>query len=1141
MIKVVRPPEGKKRPHNAPWATLYPQRWLSRLGQWLGYHWRTFWTRLEARHSIVPNRSWRRRRPSFHWVVSIVGTLLLLLWVGATWWSSSQKPVPQKLPWLNVLSGFISFLVAAASLGFFLLYRYRKSRKPIVEQARKHPHELVPTSGTMVDQIVGRRELAQVIAETLRDRRTRKPYLLIGGVGTGKTAVLVELTRVLAEQQAVPVPIQLRDASGNGELDFEEIAKRRFLELADQSVPSSAQGERTWRQLRMDDKAVVLADGLEEAVQDEQHRDDRDNIIRRAIDRAYRQGLPLVIASRPHTPLESAPAAIMKLEPLSEEAVLEYLLQDAREADERRLDWIVETANVSDSPIYMRIARILQQHDCLEHLGLRRHPGHLDTRSHDCSRLRLLLLETWRQALVEGRLESELVLSPGERAETVVAVSALACAGMLQDSLEVVFDDVVGRGSEAAAAGARSASRLVLTAGQLELIKEVARDSIASVSGEAVAEDEYQIHRQVAKCAAFGQQLGLTVSYENKVRFPHSIIQAFLGFYLLSRMDVEKVVGMVGPALEPPGPGRELLIALVLLSRQRPDAAEALTRMLRDAAGGRRDAKALDLCAAALEIGAVSPDLLARGDIAEELKRAWKEVLDDQRTVEEAKLRLVYRYGEVLREAGEAGRQLSYDLLFEIGCIEESYPVRLAIAQEMGAGGDAAYRAVLKGFPAGEDPVARFLQEKRRLQRAWADAYQEWLSAVDGQGNERLQDEIFRSRVKDLELSKEELCRHFVMRAWIGPTLVGSVSEKYRDEAKERLDFWLGHLGPAAVRKPDLPLSLENALAQGFKNAANRRRRHASTSEETRTFLINRAEKMLGRSRYWYSQLSLLQALCLWELPDAVGQEASAVAAEHRPRQRSHKAASASGHDQVTHGTADPVRSVAHWLSLIGAEHRAAAGGVDHDRLLHPFVAEAGDLATLALETGHPEFFIWIDEKMALDNVGSRPADPDRYRKHNLWIPPSVGWSILHPRAQRLVADVLIMNNLTGRNGKFDEVEERLRLANQEGLPPCLTQDRGPLHPEFTVGKAEADEPGSTCLPNCPFRLCPYPPRSRQPQAELEEPFCRQQEALLHARARWRLVAVSRHTPPWVGTPVRRLHRFWEAMADRNRTTGVGG
>jgi hypothetical protein len=176
----------------------------------------------------------------------------------------------------------------------------------------------------MVGQIVGRRELAQVIAETLRDRRTRKPYLLIGGVGAGKTAALVELTQVLAEQQAVPVPIQLRDAAADGELDFEEMAKRRFLELADQSILSSTQGERTWRQLRMDDKVVVLADGLEEAVQDEQHRDDRDNIIRRAIDRANRQGLPLVIASRPHTPLESAPAAIMQLEPLSEEAVLEY-------------------------------------------------------------------------------------------------------------------------------------------------------------------------------------------------------------------------------------------------------------------------------------------------------------------------------------------------------------------------------------------------------------------------------------------------------------------------------------------------------------------------------------------------------------------------------------------------------------------------------------------------------------------------------------------------------------------------------------------------------------------------------------------------------------------------------------------------
>ncbi|MFI9720098.1 NACHT domain-containing protein [Streptomyces sp. NPDC052396] len=1158
MIKVVRHPEGKKRPHNAPWYTLYPRRGVARLAQGTRYRWRTARTRWEARRSIVPNRSWRRWRPSFTWLVhayAIVGTLALLLWLEEGIRSAPGFIRLQGEQWFQTVSRFIGpFLVTAFVLGLFLIFWYRKTKKPIVEKAKKDPHSLVPTSGTIVDQVVGRRELAQVIAETLRDRKTRKPYLLIGGVGVGKTAVLVELTQLLAEQSAVPVPIQLRDAATDGELNFEQIAKRRFMDEADQSVLSSAQAERTWRQLRLDDKVVVIADGLEEAVQDEQHRDDRDNIIRRAIDRACRQELPLVIASRPHTPLESAPAAIMELEPLSEEAALEFLLRDTAEVDERRLDWIVETANVAESPIYMQIARMLQQHDCLEHLALRRHPDRLDTRSHDCSGLRLLLLETWRQALVEGRLKEELVMTPEERRRTIQVIAGLACVGLLQDSLEVTFDEFTRRGEPRAAGDRHRESRPVVAPEQLELIRNQTCVTIGA-NGEEMRKEEYRCHKELARYAAYGQQLGLTMSYENKVRFPHSIIQAYLGFHFLSGLSDVQVRELVEPSLKLPGPGRELLIALVLLSRSKAgcrlsgrqegdgtsstcwEAAPELVDVLCGAADARHDAKSLDLYAAALEISAVAPDPACLAQVAGSpggnkphgLVKHWPKIHDDQRTLDEAKLRLVRRYGELLRESDRRDGP-DYHALFEIGRKEECHPIRLAIAQELGSGGDDAYRALIEKYHSGQDPVAQFLEEMERLEIQRENLYTALLSAtMDSQLTD------LRRQIDQTKDEKEQLWREFVMRAWMIPMLVGSVSERYRDEAKERLGYWLQHLDPAGG-VADLPLSLESALAQGFKSAANRRRRHPNASEKTRTYLVKQAEKMLTRSRYWFAQLNLLQALCLWELPDAIGLGAGAGAAERRRSHRSHRAAS-NGDGRRVLGTTDPGQSVAHWLSLIGSEHTAATGQNGHDQLLHPFVAETGDLVTLALETGHPELFIWIDEKGAIGNVGSRPADPERYRKHNLWIAPSVGWSILHPRAQRLIADVLIMLNLTQRNGKFDEVEERLKLANQEALPPCLTRDRYPLHPEFTVGKAEADEPGSMCLPNCRFRLCPYPPRGRQPQAEIEEPFCRQQQALLHPQSHLRLFAVNRHTPPWVGTPVRKLHGFWETMADRTRAT----
>jgi hypothetical protein len=112
---------------------------------------------------------------------------------------------------------------------------------------------------------------------------------------------------------------------------------------------------------------------------------------------------------------------------------------------------------------------------------------------------------------------------------------------------------------------------------------------------------------------------------------------------------------------------------------------------------------------------------------------------------------------------------------------------------------------------------------------------------------------------------------------------------------------------------------------------------------------------------------------------------------------------------------------------------------------------------------------------------------------------------------------------------------ERLDRANRDVLPPCLTHDRGPLHPERSVGGADGGESGSTCLPTCKFRLCPYPPKAGKAQTEIEELFCRQQQALLHSRSRWHLPAFTRRTAPWVSIPVRELHAFWDEMANRNR------
>jgi hypothetical protein len=299
------------------------------------------------------------------------------------------------------------------------------------------------------------------------------------------------------------------------------------------------------------------------------------------------------------------------------------------------------------------------------------------------------------------------------------------------------------------------------------------------------------------------------------------------------------------------------------------------------------------------------------------------------------------------------------------------------------------------------------------------------------------------------------------------------------------------------VAKPDreaveqgLCLSVEVALAQGFKHTANRRRRHAHA--EARAHLAEQARLLLRGTRFWFTRLTLVHALCLWSLPDEPGGRPLAAG-----RSPDHKAL------------------IENWLTLPDGQAE------------HPFVLEARRLAMWALHTEQPERFIWIDESGIVGRVGSRPANPGSRRKHNLWIPPSTGWTALHPRAQQLVADVLLLLNLAER-GDPTQREKRLRRTNRNRLPPCLAGDRSPLDASRTVGMARSSEPGSNCKDGCPFELCPYPPRGEQSyRVELSEAFCHRQQALMNG------TGVRRRAAPWQGTLPGELRRFWKQMAQR--------
>ncbi|MET9958479.1 NACHT domain-containing protein [Streptomyces sp. NPDC006326] len=372
MNQVIRHPEGRFRPPPEP-LPIRGKRLFSRMWAYFLRTSRVWRVRRETHRRVAASGRWRgkwwaRRTPgTYVKVFSWTGTIIFLAWLGmaVSVIAEGRRGRVEHLchnttqSCSAVISFVTPFLALALSTTVFLVVRRWKTIRPITRIAKTNPRHLVPTAGTIVDEVVGRDELCSVLAQALRDRRRRRPYILVGGVGSGKTAVLVQLTQMLAEQGAVPIPVHLRRADLDGhDLNLSELAKRRFCEEVDPGVISRAQAERMWRQIRMEDKAVVVADGLEEAFCDDDKEPNRDSVIRRAIRLAERQRLPLVIASRPHAALESTKAAVIDLEPLSEEAALTYLAHQDPGVDGRRLDWIVETAAVAESPLYLSPRRV---------------------------------------------------------------------------------------------------------------------------------------------------------------------------------------------------------------------------------------------------------------------------------------------------------------------------------------------------------------------------------------------------------------------------------------------------------------------------------------------------------------------------------------------------------------------------------------------------------------------------------------------------------------------------------------------------------------------------------------------------------------------------------------------------------------
>ncbi|MFI8232449.1 hypothetical protein ACIGDI_26785 [Streptomyces sp. NPDC085900] len=1035
----------------------------------------------------------------------------------------------------SILSGVLTPLLTLALASItYLFFRFRQVSGAYLKKAQEAPLDLVETAGGIFGRVVGRDQLCDVLMEDLRDSRFRRANVVVGGIGAGKTALLVLLTQRLAERKAVPVPLRLRGVGDD--LDFRRLAFERFSREVQGHVRSEGEAEKVWRRLCQQGRIVVLADGLEDALMEDRHKDERDNVIRLAIRRANDERLPLIITSRPHDTLRGLDASVTDLEPLSEEAALAYISSGSAWEDRQRLDWIVEKAGIAEAPTYLQVARELHQEGLLERALTGQNEEGVETRGGDRAALRLHLFDTWLRALVTGRLRPRLPLGQDERGLALEYLSALACVGLASDSAEVRIADVVNEHDPQSSP-------------YPEIVAELAR----RVQGSRL---------DIRLAAHWGSLMDLVDLGSNHVQFQHSVIQAHLGARFMNAlihrqmpenpMDVEN--HYFKKAME--NPGRELLIALVLHSRTSdgscPRAASptadhtwcpvsASRDLLLSAAcraqwcGGDRPAddstaaphgvhpdghpdgarpgqadpwclfartlhtKALQLYTAALEIDSVDAEP-RQGEIAEKLRTSWPDLrARDPKSLSGAKTLLVSRLGEAMRSVDRRGTaRPTYEELFRIGCLEPSYEVRVDIAQEIGAGGDSAFRdleqrlGVLRsvGNPgdSGDPALAR------------ADRPNPVNDSLPAEGDTAI---LHRLELEEREEEERER-RSQALCAWLMPLLVGSVTtRRHHDTPFEILADWVRRVGVPDDRGDGLDLALETALAQGFKYAANRRARHPHARPQAREYLSEQARDMLKRSRFWFTRLTLLQALTLWEMP-----EQGAVDA---------------GLGQ--HGS-EPAKQVRQWLALPDSTPQ------------HPLVEAAAEMCVWALRTRQPERFLWIDEAGVSSHVGSQPADDGRTRKHQLWIPPSTGWSTLHPRAQQLLADVMLLLNLAERGDWPKDRLRRLRRTDRPDLPPCLTKDRRPLAPDRAPVRTAASHAGSNCRDDCAFELCPYPSSGRLDghRPELSEAFCRAQFTLL-ARSRSR----PRPEARWQrGTDLGELRRFWERMGKRAQDSYQG-
>jgi hypothetical protein len=524
-------------------------------------------------------RRWKRKLRFFTYAIGVVSLIVVAVTAGATVRAIADIGGDGKVITIKgscspgtschlISWGFFAFVPIACTI-VYLLYRLWLVRRKYQKHAYKHAARLLDTE-LLSSKIVGRDDLCDILQKDLEARweapddttaryrrgpaglrawlrkrrqpRARRAIVLVGGVGSGKTAVLARLTQRLSERRAVPVPIRLRSAQDDETLDLLELARKQFMSVAE--VRSDAEADKIWRRLHDNDQIVIVADGLEEALMGVM--DTRETSIRAAFERIRRQGVAMIVSTRPHAALRHLDVATVKLEPLDTRDALRYItgVPDGTrtgtngESDEAktlaRVEDIVRCTELVDMPIFMHIARELYEADRLKNV---------DARGVDRLGMRVRLIDRWMNLLAAGKIRPAAPVPPDRRASVIAKLEAIAAFGLMHDSLEVKFKDYTDtHDGDALAPDGDQAKELLDTTTQ-----------------------------QLRETAADGDRLGLVDARADGVRFRHSITQAYLGSRRFSGVlagsgdedgKADKLLEQLERNLRKPG--RELLMALAM-------------------------------------------------------------------------------------------------------------------------------------------------------------------------------------------------------------------------------------------------------------------------------------------------------------------------------------------------------------------------------------------------------------------------------------------------------------------------------------------------------------------------------------------------------------------------------------------------